>query len=76
MLEGFTDRGYQDIRLQLLHARCAINFVRAVLNLKEDICLKAAVLLWKTWDARNKSNAGERRPSSHEVCGVELSYAR
>jgi hypothetical protein len=53
----WRDLQIEDIRIQLLQA---IVFVRAVLNLKEDICLKAAVLLWKTWDARNKSNAGER----------------
>jgi hypothetical protein len=57
MLEGFTDRGYQDT--VTTGPFCNV-FVRAMLNLKEDICLKAAVLLWKTWDARNKSNAGER----------------
>jgi hypothetical protein len=65
----WRDLQIEDIRLQLLQARSAIVFVRAVLNLKEDICLKAAVLLWKTWDARNKSNAGERRPSRQEVRG-------
>jgi hypothetical protein len=66
----------ENVRLQLLEARTAIEFVKMVLNLEMDICLKVVVLLWKIWDARNKTNAGENALTNQEVCGAVLAYQR
>jgi hypothetical protein len=62
----------EDIRLKLLEARSAIEFVTADLALDANICLKVVVLLWKLWDARNKANASERSLSSQELCGAVI----
>jgi hypothetical protein len=62
----------ENIRLKLLEAQSAIEFVTAVLALDVNICLKVVVLLWKLWDARNKANAGERSLSSQELCGAVI----
>jgi hypothetical protein len=67
-------RGLQleDVRQQLLEAQSAIEFVKSMLDLETDICLKVATLLWEMWDVRNKMNAGERLVSSQEMCGAVL----
>jgi hypothetical protein len=67
-------RGLQleDVRQQLLEAQSAIEFVKSMLDLETNICLKVATLLWEMWDVRNKMNAGERLVSSQEMCGAVL----
>jgi hypothetical protein len=67
-------RGLQleDVRQQLLEAQSTIEFVKSMLDLETNICLKVATLLWEMWDVRNKMNAGERLISSQEMGGAVL----
>jgi hypothetical protein len=51
----------------LLSATTAQEVVREVLNLKDEVCIKIIIFLWKWWDVRNKINAGERLQASAQV---------
>lgn len=53
----------QTFRLRLVQTQSAEDFVMEVLLLRQDICLRIVVLLWRWWDVRNKTNAGELMPT-------------
>ena len=59
------------VRCLLLNAQTSKEFIRCILGLKTDQCLRTCLLLWKWWDARNKANASEPMPSCLDVvCAV------
>jgi len=59
------------VRCLLLNAQTSMEFVRCILGLKNDQCLRTCIFLWKWWDVRNKANAGEQMPTCQEVvCAV------
>ena len=65
----------EDTRCLLLNAPTSKEFVRAILNLKKDQCLRVCIFLYKWWDVRNKANAGEPTPSSMDVvCAVSQMF--
>lgn len=65
------DAQLEGVRSMLLDTNSAEEFIRRILALDSDQCLRSMVLLWKIWDTRNKINAGENRPTCTEVvCAV------
>ena len=60
----------EEVRCLLLSAPTSKEFVRTILNLKDDQCLRVCIFLHKWWDTRNKANAGEQIPSCLEVAYV------
>jgi hypothetical protein len=38
--------------------------------MKEDVCIKTLLLLWKWWSVRNKINKGEKGLTGEEVAAV------
>jgi hypothetical protein len=55
------------VRCLLLNSHSSDEFIRMILELQADQCLRSVILLWKLWDTRNKANAGEAIPTCTEV---------
>jgi len=60
----------------LLNSHSFEEFIRMILELQTDQCLRSVILLWKLWDARNKANAGESIPTCTEVVCAAYSVFR
>ena len=50
------------------------DMMRSIWALSRQIQLQIIVLLWRWWSARNRVNAGDKRPTSHEVCSLVMLY--
>ena len=56
----WIDLHLEHVRRKLLAKKSEWEVVREVLDLNEEDRLKAVVMLWRWWNARNKVNNGER----------------
>ena len=50
------------------------DMMRSIWALSRQIQLQIIVLLWRWWSARNKANAGDKRPTGPEVCSLVTFY--
>lgn len=57
----------EQVRCTLMELKSGAEVVKAVMHLEEDMRQHVIHLLWCWWDARNKTNAGEKQRSAAEV---------
>ena len=64
----------EEYRIILAVCHSGKDMMQTIWSLPSQIQLQIIVLLWRWWSARNKANAGDKRPTGPEVCSLVTFY--
>jgi ribonuclease HI len=67
--ECWVQLGLSDTRCKLMDCNSAQAMLECLWTCEEEVQLKALVLMWEWWGARNKVNAGESIKRASEIIG-------
>ena len=65
----------EDLRMHMANQGAALDVMDLISYLQEEIKLKVVILLWCWSNVRNKTNQGERKYTTEELCSSVLYHS-
>ena len=74
--ECWRNLNLEEHRLTLSACQSGRELMQKIWSLSPHLQMQIVVLFWKWWSVRNKVNAGEKKPTSMEICSLVIKESK